>query len=160
MHKRGLLTGGAVIELSQFHLANEGEASSLPFRMLQANNHIETRGGCGWSGVGSQHVDWDQCLVATFVTGVVLLEPHRTWTVWSPQHHSSDPTGQSCLCRRHLKSPVSWQHLTHYRLFYPIIHLVALIFSLRINAVSFMTDTHTYTDTEPVATGKQTDYHI
>lgn len=44
MHKRGLLTGGAVIELSQFHLANEGEASSLPFRMLQANNHIETRG--------------------------------------------------------------------------------------------------------------------
>lgn len=51
MHKRGLLTGGAIIELSQFHLANEGEASSLPFRMLQANNHIETRGdvaGAGW----------------------------------------------------------------------------------------------------------------
>lgn len=51
MHKRGLLTGGAIIELSQFHLANEGEASSLPFWMLQANNHIETRGdvaGAGW----------------------------------------------------------------------------------------------------------------
>lgn len=54
VQKRGLLTGGAVIELSQFHLANEGEGSSLPFRMLQANNHIETRGdvaGAGWGHI-------------------------------------------------------------------------------------------------------------
>lgn len=52
VHKHGLLTGGAVIELSQFHLANEGEGSSLPFRMLQANNHIETRGDVARAGWG------------------------------------------------------------------------------------------------------------
>lgn len=38
----------SLIQLSQFHLVNEGVGSrgggGLPFRLLRANNHIETRG--------------------------------------------------------------------------------------------------------------------
>lgn len=35
-----------------------------------------------------------------------------------------------------------------------------LIFSPGMNAASFIADAHTYIDTEPVATGKLTGYHI
>jgi len=70
----------SLIQLSQFHLVNEGVrregGGGLPFQQLQANNHIDTHVVVVVRGVvGSRSLNWNQCLVTSFTTGVMLLEP-------------------------------------------------------------------------------------
>ena len=107
----------SLIELSQFHLVNEGVGGSLPFRQLQANNHIETWGleavGGGWGH--------------NLYTGTSVLSP-PLWLASCSWSGATAPPYVECLQRLasllrpqaaamcvylRFKRPVTRQHLPH-----------------------------------------------
>lgn len=104
--------------------------------------------------MGPQSLSSKRFPVATFVTGVYWTGATASPYVYCLRRLTSPLTRSSShACVFAIYKACSLATFNTLKAFYLIIHLAVLIFSPGINAVSFIADTHAYT--EPVPTGNK-----